>query len=80
MTEEQLKDVNEVLNLIGLESVQDIIIIKHGATNGEILKAAFNVTDTIEDFNMQTMSVAMNNARKTFGREWWYEEARKRNE
>lgn len=73
MTEEQLKDANETLNLIGLENVQDIIFIKHGATNGETLKAAFNVTDTIEDFNMQTMSVTMNNTRKTFGRDWWYE-------
>lgn len=41
MTEEQLKDVNKTLDCLGVENVQNIILIKHGATNGDIIKAIF---------------------------------------
>ena len=41
MTEEQLKDVNKALNNIGIENVQNIIIINNRATNGDIVKSMF---------------------------------------
>ena len=41
MTKEQLKDANEVLNYMCSENVQEILVIKYGATNDEVLKALF---------------------------------------
>lgn len=41
MTEEQLKDANDALNHIGLENVQDIVIIKKGATNKSVFEGVF---------------------------------------
>lgn len=50
MTEEQLKDANDALNHIGLENVQDIVIIKKGATNKSVFEGVFGyepATDSV---------------------------------
>ena len=41
MTEEQLRDVNKALDSIGVENLQNIIIISKAATNGDMIKAIF---------------------------------------
>lgn len=41
MIKEQLKDANEILNQMGMENAQEILVIKYGATNEEVLKALF---------------------------------------
>lgn len=41
MTEEQLNETNDAINYIGIENVQDIVIIKKGATIKSILETIF---------------------------------------
>ena len=41
MTKEQLREVNKSLGEIGLENVQNIVLIKNGATNGDIIKGLY---------------------------------------
>ena len=41
MTEEEVAKVNDILNNIGIENVQNILLIKNGATIKGILKALF---------------------------------------
>lgn len=48
MTEEQLKDVNKALNCIGLENVQNIIVIKYSATNKDVFKGVFGYEPAID--------------------------------
>ena len=48
------------------------IPIPKRATNGDMIKAVFGAEDIDEDFMMQTITVTMSDARKTFGRDWWY--------
>jgi len=38
MTQEQLAQVNEGLDAIGIENVKNIVVIAHGATNGDVIK------------------------------------------
>lgn len=58
MTKEQIKDVNNALNSLGIENVQNILIIKEGATNGEVIKTMFN------DFESALLLQIISN-------EWW---------
>ena len=46
MTSEQLFEVNKGLEEWGLENVANIILIKSGATNGDIVRAAFPNMET----------------------------------
>ena len=41
MTSEQLMQANKCIEEWGLENVENIILIKSGATNGYVVKAAF---------------------------------------
>lgn len=41
MTSEQLMEVNKGIEKWGLENVENIILIKSGATNGDVIKAIF---------------------------------------
>lgn len=41
MTEEEVAKVNDTLNSIGIENVQNILLIKNGATIKDILKVIF---------------------------------------
>lgn len=41
MTQEQLKGANDALSYIGIENVQDIIIIDNGATNKSVFEGVF---------------------------------------
>ena len=41
MTSEQLREVEKDLVKTGLENVQNIVLIKNGATNGDIMKIIF---------------------------------------
>ena len=41
MTREQLREFEKDLIKIGLENVQNIVLIKNGATNGDIMKIIF---------------------------------------
>lgn len=41
MTSEQLTEVNKGIEEWGLENVENVILIKSGATNGDVIKALF---------------------------------------
>ena len=41
MTNEQLMEVNKSIEEWGLENVENVILIKNGATNGDVVKAMF---------------------------------------
>ncbi len=68
LTEDQWKDYNVLKErLIALAYK-----ILDSKTNGDLLQAVFEVKDIDENFMTQTIMVTMNDARKTFGRDWWY--------
>lgn len=48
MTKEQLKEVNKALNSIGIENVQNVIIISKDETNGNVIRAMFPAIEFIE--------------------------------
>lgn len=41
MTREQLREVEKDLVKTGLENIQNIVFIKNGATNGDVMKIIF---------------------------------------
>lgn len=41
MTREQLREMEKDLLRIGLENIQNIILVKNNATNGDIIKALY---------------------------------------
>ena len=41
MTKEQLREFEKDLVKTGLENVQNIILVKNGATNGDVIKGVF---------------------------------------
>lgn len=45
MTSEQLMEVNKGIEEWGLENVENVILIKSGATNGDVIKAMFGVKE-----------------------------------
>ena len=49
MTIEQLREVEKDLVKIGLENVQNIILVKNGATNGDVIKGLYSDTE-VDDF------------------------------
>ena len=50
---------------------ENYIQIPDNATNGDMLKAVFGAKDVEESYVYQTITVTINGARKTFGRDWW---------
>lgn len=49
MTKEQLREVERDLVKIGLENVQNIVLIKNDATNGDVIKGLYSDTE-VNDF------------------------------
>lgn len=69
MTREHLKEVNKGLGEIGLENIQNIVLIKNGATNGDIIKTLFPNID-IEIHNI-TVYVIFDSNVISFDLDWW---------
>ena len=49
MTKEQLREFEKDLIKTGLENVQNIVLIKNGATNGDIIKGLYSDVE-VDDF------------------------------
>lgn len=49
MTKEQLREFEKDLIKIGLENVQNIVLIKNGATNGDVIKGLYSDAE-VDDF------------------------------
>lgn len=45
MTKEQLREVERDLVKTGLENIQNIVLIKNGATNGDVIKGLYLDTE-----------------------------------
>lgn len=63
---------SNMLTMLSKIPTADAILIPKGATNGDMIKAVFGAEDIDEDFMLQIITVTMSDARKTFGRDWWY--------
>ena len=74
MTREQLREVNKDLGEIGLENVQNIILVKNGATNGEVIKTMFNTMEEHfydEDRMIDVYGLDRSDDPSTFYADWW---------
>lgn len=71
MTREQLREIEKDLVKTSLENVQNIVLIKNGATNGDIIKVIFPNAD-IEIHNI-TVYVMFNTYSNviSFDLDWW---------
>lgn len=69
MTKEQLREFEKDLVKIGLENIQNIVLIKNGATNGDIIKTLFSNID-IEIHNI-TVYVMFDSNVISFDLDWW---------
>ena len=49
MTREQLREVEKDLVKTGLENIQNIMLIKNDATNGDVIKGLYSDTE-VDDF------------------------------
>lgn len=71
MTKEQLREVERDLVKIGLENVQNIVLIKNGATNGDVIKAIFSNVDIVIHNMTAYMIFDMHSNGISFDLDWW---------
>ena len=74
MTKEQLREVEKDLVKTGLENVQNIVLIKNGATNGNIIKGIFDITEEHfydEDRMVDVYGLDRTDDPSTFYADWW---------
>ena len=74
MTKEQLREFEKDLIKTGLENVQNIVLIKNGATNGNIIKEVFNITEEHfydEDRMIDVYGLDRIDDPSTFYADWW---------
>lgn len=74
MTKEQLREFEKDLVKTGLENVQNIVLIKNGATNGNIIKEIFDITEEYfydEDRMVDVYGLDRTDDPSTFYADWW---------
>ena len=74
MTREQLREFEKDLVKTGLENVQNIVLIKNGATNGNIIKGIFDITEEHfydEDRMVDVYGLDRTDDPSTFYADWW---------
>ena len=74
MTKEQLREVEKDLVKTGLENIQNIVLIKNGATNGNIIKGIFDITEEYfydEDRMVDVYGLDRTDDPSTFYADWW---------
>ena len=74
MTKEQLREFEKDLVKTGLENVQNIVLIKNGATNGNIIKEVFDITEEHfydEDRMVDVYGLDRSDDPSTFYADWW---------
>ena len=74
MTKEQLREVEKDLVKTGLENIQNIVLIKNGATNGNIIKGIFDITEEHfydEDRIVDVYGLDRTDDPSTFYADWW---------
>ena len=74
MTKEQLREVEKDLIKTGLENVQNIVLIKNGATNSDVIKGIFDITEEHfydEDRMVDVYGLDRTDDPSTFYADWW---------
>lgn len=74
MTREQLREFEKDLVKIGLENVKNIGLIKNGATNGDVIKGIFGITEEHfydEDRMVDVYGLDRTDDPSTFYADWW---------
>ena len=74
MTKEQLREFEKDLVKTGLENVQNIVLIKNGATNGEVIKTTFDTTEEHfydKDKMVDVYGLDRSDDPLTFYSDWW---------
>ena len=74
MTKEQLREFEKDLIKIGLENVKNIVLIKNGATNGEVIKTTFDTAEEHfydEDRMVDVYGLDRSDDPSTFYADWW---------
>lgn len=74
MTKEQLREFEKDLIKIGLKNIQNIVLIKNGDTNGDIIKGIFDVTEEHfydEDRMVDVYGLDRTDDPSTFYADWW---------
>ena len=54
MTFDQIMEVNKSLEEMGIENVENVVLIKSGATNGDVIKAMFPNAKITDHFELGT--------------------------
>jgi hypothetical protein len=71
MTREQLREFEKDLVKTGLENVQNIVLIKNGATNGDVIKVLYpNVDIEIHNITVYVIFDMYSNV-ISFDLDWW---------
>ena len=74
MTREQLREFEKDLVKTGLENVQNIVLIKNGATNSDVIKKIFGITEEHfydEDRMVDVYGLDRTDDPSTFYADWW---------
>ena len=74
MTKEQLREFEKDLVKTGLENVQNIVLIKNGATNSDVIKEIFGITEEHfydEDRMVDVYGLDRLDDPSTFYADWW---------
>lgn len=71
MTREQLREINKNLGEIGLENIQNVVLIKNGTTNGDMIKVIFpNADIEIHNITVYVIFDICSNV-ISFDLDWW---------
>ena len=74
MTREQLREFEKDLVKTGLENVQNIVLIKNGATKSDVIKKIFGITEEHfydEDRMVDVYGLDRTDDPSTFYADWW---------
>ena len=71
MTSEQLMEVNKGIEECGLENVENVILIKNGVTNGDVIKAMFDIEEIDMSNTYGVHFPEEEDYSHYFFKEWW---------
>ena len=69
MTLDQIMEVNKGLEEIGIENIANVVLIKYGGTNGDVIKALFPSIEIEEENGIVEMSIGC--FVNSFRLDWW---------
>lgn len=71
MTKERLRELEKDLVKTGLKNLQNVVLVKNGATNGDVIKAIFpNIDIEIHNITVYVIFDMYSNV-ISFDLDWW---------